>query len=77
MATAFAPIAAAVQAEEGCEQYEIFQSCQDPDTLVLLERWTTPEDLDVHMDAMQARGPSPTAQFRDESVPTAVERYEV
>jgi quinol monooxygenase YgiN len=77
MAAAFAPVATLVQAEKGCEQYEMFQGCADPDTLVLLERWTTAGDLDVHMEAMRARGPSPTAAFRDESVAPTIERYEV
>jgi quinol monooxygenase YgiN len=77
MAAAFAPAAAAVHQEKGCEQYEMFQSCADPDTLVLLERWTTPEDLDVHGEAMRARGPSPTTAYRDESAPPTVERFEV
>jgi quinol monooxygenase YgiN len=77
MAAAFAPSAAAVRKEKGCEQYEMFQGCDNPETLVLLERWTTPEDLEVHGVAMRARGPSPTAAFRDESAPPTVERFEV
>jgi quinol monooxygenase YgiN len=77
MAAAFAPGAAEVLKEKGCEQYEMFQGCSDPDTLVLLERWTTSEDLEVHGEAMRARGPSPTAPFRDESVQPTLERFEV
>jgi quinol monooxygenase YgiN len=77
MAAAFAPAAEIVHKEKGCEQYEMFQSSSDPDTLVLLERWTTAEDLEVHGEAMRARGPSPTAAFRDESTPPTVERFEV
>lgn len=77
MAAAFAPVAAEVRKEKGCEQYEMFQGCEDPDTLVLLERWTTAEDLEVHGEAMRARGPSPTAPFRDDAAPPSVERFEV
>jgi quinol monooxygenase YgiN len=77
MAAAFAPAAAIVHKEKGCEQYEMFQSAANPDKLVLLERWTTVDDLDVHGEAMRARGPSPTAAFRDESVAPTVERFEV
>ena len=40
-AAAFAPAAAIVHGEKGCEQYEMFQSAANPDKLVLLERWTT------------------------------------
>ena len=74
-AAAFAPVMAITHAEKGCEQYQLFQALDEPDTLVLLERWTTAEDLDAHMQAMQARGGSPTGQFS--AGPPALERYEV
>jgi quinol monooxygenase YgiN len=61
--------------EKGCEQYQLFRALDDPDKLVLLERWTTSEDLDAHMQAMQGRGGSSTAQF-SAGGPT-LERYEV
>jgi quinol monooxygenase YgiN len=77
MAAAFAPAAEIVHKEKGCEQYEMFQGCDDPDKLVLLERWSSPEDLDVHGEAMRARGPSLMTAFRDDSAPPAVERFEV
>jgi len=77
MAAAFAPAAEVVLKEKGCEQYEMFQSASNPEKLVLLERWTTAEDLDVHSEAMRARGPSPIAAFRDENVAPALERFEV
>jgi quinol monooxygenase YgiN len=55
----FADVFKAVQAtalqEEGCEQYELFQSLDDPDTVVLLERWTSQELLDRHMEAERSR----------------------
>ena len=77
MAAAFAPAAAEVLKEKGCEQYEMFQSTSNPEKLVLLERWATAEDLDVHGEAMRARGPSPIAAFRDENVAPVLERFEV
>jgi quinol monooxygenase YgiN len=77
MAAAFAPWAAGVLKEKGCEQYEMFQGLINPDTLVLLERWTTPEDLDAHSEVRRARGPLPTASFRDESWEPTIERFEV
>jgi quinol monooxygenase YgiN len=37
--------------EQGCEQYELFRSVDDPEKVVLLERWTSPELLDRHREA--------------------------
>lgn len=76
-ASAFEALRQITLREPGCEQYELFRSLADPDKLVLLERWTSQEMLDAHMQAMQARGGSPTAPFRDESAPPGFERYEV
>ena len=76
-AKAFAPAIAETVKEPGCEQYELFRSEKEPDKLVLLERWTTPGDLEVHMGVLRARGPSVTAPFRAEGVPMNAERYEV
>jgi quinol monooxygenase YgiN len=74
-ADAFRGLAEITLKEQGCEQYELFRSEQDPDTLVLLERWTSQEDLDAHMAAMQARGGPPTTAL-NAAAPT-FERYEV
>ena len=62
--------------EDGCEQYELFYSNEDPNKLVLLERWTSAEHLDAHMEAMRARGPIPGGEFRAEAGGN-FERYEV
>ena len=35
--------------EQGCEQYELFQSVDDPARMVLLERWASQALLDQHM----------------------------
>jgi quinol monooxygenase YgiN len=56
--TAFKAVQEVVLAEEGCEQYELFQSLDDPDKMVLLERWTTQELLERHMAAEQSRDPA-------------------
>jgi quinol monooxygenase YgiN len=62
--------------EAGCEQYELCFSTEDPNKMVLLERWTTAEHLEEHMEAMRARGPIPGGEFRAASGGT-FERYEV
>ena len=38
-----------VRAEDGCEQYDYHISCEQPDTVVLLERWRDIEALQAHM----------------------------
>src|SRR5207245_3566415 len=40
--------------DAGCEQFEVFQSVSDPDTLVLLELWQDQAALDAHAK-IQAR----------------------
>lgn len=51
---------AAVTGEEpGCEQYEIFQSAEDPDRLVLVEHWTDQAALDAHFEHSKTRPPMP------------------
>jgi quinol monooxygenase YgiN len=37
--------------EEGCEQYELFHSVDEAEKVLLLERWTSHELLDKHMEA--------------------------
>ena len=76
-ATAMGPQIAATLKEPGCEQYELFRSQSEPDKLVLLERWSSAEDLEVHMGVLRARGPSPTAPFRADGAGPNLERYEV
>ena len=57
-ASAFKTLQTTSLREEGCEQYELFQSLDDPDKVVLLERWASREVLDKHMDAERQRNPS-------------------
>jgi quinol monooxygenase YgiN len=52
---AFKALQAIALQEDGCEQYELFQGLDDPDKVVLLERWASPELLDKHMEAERNR----------------------
>jgi quinol monooxygenase YgiN len=54
-ASAFQPLQAVAQEEEGCQQYELFQSLDDPDKMVMLERWSSQELLDKHMAEERTR----------------------
>jgi quinol monooxygenase YgiN len=74
---AFEPLRQITVAEDGCEQYEMFASTEDPDRVVLLERWTNAELLEKHMEGMRARGGSPTSAFVAEGSSPGFERYEV
>ena len=38
----------AVLAEEGCLQYQYFEAVDEPDKLLLVEKWTDPESQKVH-----------------------------
>jgi quinol monooxygenase YgiN len=57
-ASAFKALQAITQHEEDCDQYELFQSLDDPDKVVLLERWASQELLDKHMEAERIRNRS-------------------
>jgi quinol monooxygenase YgiN len=54
-ASAFKDLQAIAQQQPGCEQYELFQSLDDPDKVVLLERWAGQALLDKHMEAERTR----------------------
>jgi quinol monooxygenase YgiN len=58
-ASAITALQAIAQQEEGCEQYELFQSLDDRDRVVLLERWASQALLDKHMEAERTRNRSP------------------
>ncbi|MDR0359985.1 MAG: antibiotic biosynthesis monooxygenase [bacterium] len=58
-ARVFEAVQAIAQQEEGCDQYELFQSLDDPDRVVLLERWSSQDLLDRHLEAERNRNPSP------------------
>jgi len=72
LALAMAPRLAEVRKEPGCEQYEVFQHTEEPDRLILLERWTDQAALAVHAELNRQRprigedlraGPSKAERF--------------
>jgi quinol monooxygenase YgiN len=79
-ASAFKELQAIAQQEQGCEQYELFQSLDDPDKVVLLERWANQGLLEKHMEAERTRNRSPidavVALWAPGVTPT-IERFEV
>ena len=52
-----------MQKEDGCQQFEIFQSALNPDKLVLLELWESQAALDAHA-ARNASAPANPAVAR-------------
>ena len=46
-----------VRAEPGCEQFDLFQNTQNPDQLLLVERWTDEASLAVHAELNKTRPP--------------------
>ena len=79
-ATAFKAMQAIARREEGCEQYELFQSLDDPHRVVLLERWASQELLDKHVMAERTRTDSPVdvlVALWAPGVTPSVERFEV
>jgi quinol monooxygenase YgiN len=59
LAQAMADRCRAVQQEPGCQQFEVFQSVLDPDTLVVLELWADQTALDVHAQVNATQPPNP------------------
>jgi quinol monooxygenase YgiN len=59
LAQAMADRCRAVQQESGCQQFEVFQSALDPDTLVVLELWADQTALDVHAQVNATQPPNP------------------
>ena len=59
---------AAVRQEPGCEQYDLFQNTEDPDVLVMVERWSDQASLDAHSQRLRAgrppgrQGPNPNME---------------
>ena len=44
-----APCIAATRSEDGCISYDYVQDTSDPDTVIVVERWTSRETLEAHM----------------------------
>lgn len=79
-ASAFKTLQAIAQQQGGCEQYELFQSLDEPEKVVLLERWASQDLLDIHIEAERTRNRSAVdtlvALWAPGITPT-VERFEV
>lgn len=59
-ASGFGDVIKTVKAtDSGCEMYDLFQSVDDANRYVLVERWATQEDLDGHMKAPHMAGLGP------------------
>ena len=43
--------------EPGCEQFEVFQSIDNPERLAVLERWVDQAALDVHAKLNRSNSP--------------------
>ncbi len=77
-AEGFAAIIAAVRKEPGCEQYELFRSLDDPDRLVMLERWADQVALDAALKRLYPGRDHPSIAFFENLDGTPQkERYEV
>ncbi|MCX6021986.1 MAG: antibiotic biosynthesis monooxygenase [Chloroflexi bacterium] len=74
LATAMLPRLEEVRTEPGCEQYELFQSAERPDLLVLLERWSDEETLAAH-SALNRTRPPLAPELR--AAPGVLERYPI
>lgn len=62
-----------VRAEEGCERYEYFFPMEDPETVLLIDRWRDQAALDAHHKSPMMQE---IAQLRDKyHLRLRVERY--
>lgn len=58
-AKAFKPRCELSRTDPGCQQFELFQSVENPDEFALLELWDSPEALANHAKLQAARPPLP------------------
>ena len=63
---------AEVRKEPGCEQFDLFQNTEDPDKLLLVERWTDESSLAAHAERNRQR-PQIGAELR--AGPGRAERF--
>ena len=61
-----------VRQENGCEEFELYQSTERPDQLLLLERWTDETALEAHTELNKQKG-NQLASLRTGT--TKIERY--
>lgn len=40
-----------VRAEDGCEGYDYYFSAENPDTVLLVEKWASPEQQEAHLQS--------------------------
>jgi len=66
LAKARAPRHAEVRQEPGCEQFDLFANTENPDQLLLVERWTDEASLAAHAERNRQR-PAVGTEFRAES----------
>ncbi len=71
---AFRTLSPQVREEDGCQWYELYQSVERPDQLVLLELWADEGALEVHSERNRQRGLN-LGQLR--VGPSRAERYVV
>ena len=72
LVTTFQTLATEVRQEPGCEEYELYQSTEKPNRLVLLEQWADEASLETHAEQNRKRGLNLSA-LRSGSGP--MERY--
>ena len=68
----YAARCAEVRNEPGCEEYELFQSAEDPDKMALMEYWKDEATLEDH-GALNRQRAVDTSHLRDRRGPS--ERY--
>ena len=68
----FRTLAPEVRQETGCQGYELYQSTERPDQMVLLELWESEDALAAHSELNRQRGLD-LSQLRTGS--TSAERY--
>ena len=64
----------AVRAEDGCLQYDYLLSCEEPDAVVLLEKWRDAAALDAHGKQPHMKQCAVLKEGR--ALQTVIERYE-
>ena len=64
-----------ILAEDGCLRYDYYLSCEDEDTVLLVEKWQTAEQQAVHMTQPHMKA---LLAIRDSEVlSSAIEKYSV
>jgi quinol monooxygenase YgiN len=64
LAQAFSRRAVDTRKEDGCNQFEAFVSADDPDRVVILERWRDQAALDAHAQLLKTHYPPLVPELR-------------